>query len=476
MGYDPKLEDLTRKIAAEELVDKLFAEIFVRMIRQESGFRTEVANGKVRSPAGATGIAQLMPIHHQYVDPLDPEAALRYAARLFRQNITNFGGDPIKAAAAYNAGPLTVERATLAYGKNWMQGLPDETKIYLKSLGIARVPQPAPKTQQQEQKPPEQQEQQGQGQQPKTAGTTPTTASGPRALYQPSDTLQQSIEQIERQIAEIVGQIQRGEGDQALLTERLTQLSTALNQLRQVMPKTQPLSAVWDVLKEAFSGNLSLARFLYDVADGARQAYLANIQAAINMGRLDLDTASALLGAQEKQQLLQVAYAVDVLGAGKWISEEARRNAKMKLPPGTRYQVGFGPDSPLQASLARLGLPPMIIEVAHVDESELDPLANIQRAQQAFAALGVTQPRYDVDVMEHAAKRAAGRTAGLPLPGPTPMPEVPEPLDPWQILEITLGVGRPTKQTKTPTTAAVGGGGDIPSSSPFHTQPTPTPE
>jgi soluble lytic murein transglycosylase-like protein len=69
-------------------------------------------NGAV-SPKGAMGLTQLMPATAQAlgVDPRDPVANLEGGARYLRLMLDRFGGDVVKALAAYNAGPERVERA-----------------------------------------------------------------------------------------------------------------------------------------------------------------------------------------------------------------------------------------------------------------------------------------------------------------------------------------------------------------------------
>jgi soluble lytic murein transglycosylase-like protein len=66
-----------------------------------------------RSPAGARGLAQLMPgtARSLGVDPDDPLANLEGGARYLRYLVDHFDGDIEKALAAYNAGPGRVERA-----------------------------------------------------------------------------------------------------------------------------------------------------------------------------------------------------------------------------------------------------------------------------------------------------------------------------------------------------------------------------
>jgi soluble lytic murein transglycosylase-like protein len=66
-----------------------------------------------RSPAGARGLAQLMPGTAQSlgVNPDDPLANLEGGARYLRYLLDHFDGDIEKTLAAYNAGPERVERA-----------------------------------------------------------------------------------------------------------------------------------------------------------------------------------------------------------------------------------------------------------------------------------------------------------------------------------------------------------------------------
>ena len=100
------------------------------LIRQESNF-----NPSAVSPAGATGLTQLMPgtaASLGVTDATDPAQAIEGGAKYLRQQLDRFGGDVEKALAAYNAGPGAVAK----YG-----GVPPyaETQAYVqKVMGYAR--------------------------------------------------------------------------------------------------------------------------------------------------------------------------------------------------------------------------------------------------------------------------------------------------------------------------------------------------
>lgn len=111
-------EQVARAAAQQAGVDP---NLFFCLIRQESGF-----DPNALSPAGAVGIAQIVPQYHPGVNPCDPVAALQYAARLIRQYLDQFGGEAL-ALAAYNAGAGAVQQ----YG-----GVPPyaETQRYVQAI------------------------------------------------------------------------------------------------------------------------------------------------------------------------------------------------------------------------------------------------------------------------------------------------------------------------------------------------------
>lgn len=94
------------------------------LVWQESRWRANAV-----SPAGARGLAQLMPgtARELGVDPDDPFANLEGGARYLREQLDRFDGDLERALAAYNAGPGRVLRAG---------GIPRirETQLYVAAI------------------------------------------------------------------------------------------------------------------------------------------------------------------------------------------------------------------------------------------------------------------------------------------------------------------------------------------------------
>ena len=118
--YNGPYLDVARKMATRHGVP---TDLFLRLIQQESGW-----NPKARSHKGAIGLAQLMPGTAKLlrVNPHDPEQNLEGGARYLRQMRDKFGNWRL-ALAAYNAGPLAVEK---------FSGVPPykETRNYVKKI------------------------------------------------------------------------------------------------------------------------------------------------------------------------------------------------------------------------------------------------------------------------------------------------------------------------------------------------------
>jgi hypothetical protein len=136
-------EQITRQTARKYGLDP---NIFAAQIKQESGF-----NPGARSPAGALGIAQIMPgtARSWNVDPGNPRAALNAAAAHMASYVKQFG-NYADALRAYNAGPGAVQ-ASHGYA---------ETNNYVRTiLGSAGT----------------------------SGGTSSGTSSAPRSSRSPSD-------------------------------------------------------------------------------------------------------------------------------------------------------------------------------------------------------------------------------------------------------------------------------------------------
>jgi soluble lytic murein transglycosylase-like protein len=126
-GTPTQFDGLIQQAAQRHGIDP---SLLKALIRQESNF-----NPSARSPAGASGLTQLMPATAASLgvtDSTDPAQAVDGGAKYLRQQLDAFGGDEAKALAAYNAGPGAVQR----YG-----GIPPyaETQAYVQRvLGYAR--------------------------------------------------------------------------------------------------------------------------------------------------------------------------------------------------------------------------------------------------------------------------------------------------------------------------------------------------
>lgn len=103
-----------------------------RVMRAESGGRTMLAGRPIRSPVGAIGLMQLMPVtwaemrerNRLGFSPDDPHDNILAGAAYLRAMYDRFGYPGL--FAAYNAGPGRYA-VSLAIGRR----LPDETRLYL---------------------------------------------------------------------------------------------------------------------------------------------------------------------------------------------------------------------------------------------------------------------------------------------------------------------------------------------------------
>lgn len=107
--WNRQIEDTAAKVG-------LNPNLVAAVMQIESRGRPTDKTGKITtSEAGALGLMQLMPAtaREMGVDPNDPEQNILGGARYLRKMLDQFG-DPLKALAAYNSGPGTVQKATRA--------------------------------------------------------------------------------------------------------------------------------------------------------------------------------------------------------------------------------------------------------------------------------------------------------------------------------------------------------------------------
>lgn len=119
-GASGVYQDMARAAARRHKVPE---DLFLRLVRTESGFRPTA-----KSTKGAIGLAQLMPFTASElgVNPHDPKQNLEGGARYLMQQYRRFG-DWRLALAAYNAGPEAVAR---------YRGIPPyaETQNYVRAI------------------------------------------------------------------------------------------------------------------------------------------------------------------------------------------------------------------------------------------------------------------------------------------------------------------------------------------------------
>lgn len=116
--YDALIESSARQYGIDP-------DILYRLLWKESRFREDIITGKVKSPAGALGIAQFMPAtaRELKIDPLDPAQAIPGAARYLASLIRQTGSIKL-GLAAYNWGIGNVTRRGVSKA-------PEETRQYV---------------------------------------------------------------------------------------------------------------------------------------------------------------------------------------------------------------------------------------------------------------------------------------------------------------------------------------------------------
>ena len=113
--FDPIIADMSTRFQVDQALVKA-------VIKAESAFRPDAI-----SPKGARGLMQLMPataLRHNVFDIHAPAENIRGGVKHLRMLLDRYGGNVVKAVAAYNAGEDAVDR----YG-----GVPpyQETRTYV---------------------------------------------------------------------------------------------------------------------------------------------------------------------------------------------------------------------------------------------------------------------------------------------------------------------------------------------------------
>lgn len=115
--WPAEAEPYRKLIAAASGKHSVPQNLLARLLWTESRFRPDIIDGRVRSSAGALGIAQFMPATAAAfkIDPLDPRQAIDAAAQYLRQLKNRFGTWRY-ALIAYNWGQGNLAKS-LAAGK-----------------------------------------------------------------------------------------------------------------------------------------------------------------------------------------------------------------------------------------------------------------------------------------------------------------------------------------------------------------------
>jgi hypothetical protein len=126
---------ITQLITQSAQVFGLDPSLVLAIAQRESGL-----NPNAVSPAGAQGVMQLEPATARAMgvtNPFDPAQNIAGGVRYLAQLIDQFSGDIVKAVAAYNWGPTSVQTAVNTFGPNWLSSAPAETRNYVQAiLGI----------------------------------------------------------------------------------------------------------------------------------------------------------------------------------------------------------------------------------------------------------------------------------------------------------------------------------------------------
>ena len=124
--------------------------LFQAVVSKESKGQQYDPSGEIlTSPKGAEGATQIMPSTQKDpgfgVTPMkdkSPQEFMRVGKEYLSAMYHKYGGDVTKTAAAYNAGPGTVDKLIEKHGDQWTEHLPNETKDYVNTIQSEYKPTP----------------------------------------------------------------------------------------------------------------------------------------------------------------------------------------------------------------------------------------------------------------------------------------------------------------------------------------------
>lgn len=144
-AYEATARHMAGKIRPLGGLPRTARELWARLETVESG-----SNQSAVSPKGARGVAQIMPQtapEAAQLAGLEWDEALFYGSgpeserynrtlgqAYFKEMLRQFGGDPAKALAAYNAGPSRTRQTIAKHGDAWLSQMPEETQNYVSKI------------------------------------------------------------------------------------------------------------------------------------------------------------------------------------------------------------------------------------------------------------------------------------------------------------------------------------------------------
>ena len=122
----PEGEPYRKALENASRVYQLPKNLLARVAYQESRFRPDLINGKIRSTKGAIGIMQIIPRWHPNVDATNPVDSIGYAASYLNSLHNQLNSWP-QALAAYNWGIGNLLNKGI-------ENAPTETRNYVNSI------------------------------------------------------------------------------------------------------------------------------------------------------------------------------------------------------------------------------------------------------------------------------------------------------------------------------------------------------